>query len=131
MNWLRKTMAGRYGNDQLSTALLVLSILFMLISGFSIKLQVFSFLSYIPLVACIYRTFSKDIDKRRMENYKFSIFISPLYAKFREIIKRLKEAKTHKYFRCPNCKKKLRLPRGKGKICITCSICKKEFIRKT
>lgn len=131
MNWLKKMMAGRYGSDQLSLALLVFSMLLLLISGFSPKLKVLLYISYIPLIFCVLRMFSKDIYKRRMENYKFSMLISPLYSLSRKKINRLKDAKTHKYFNCPSCKLKLRVPKGKGKISITCPKCKIEFIRKT
>ncbi|NLD47210.1 MAG: hypothetical protein GX660_08420 [Clostridiaceae bacterium] len=131
MNWLRRVMAGRYGSDQLSTALLVLSIFFMLISRLSSWLYFASFLSYIPLALAILRTFSKDIYKRRAENYKFMMLLSPLYSKLLRYSRRIKDLKTHKYYRCPNCKQQLRVPKGKGKICITCRSCRTEFIKKT
>ena len=131
MNWLKNIMAGRYGNDQLSMALIFLSFVLIFISGFSTKLRVLSYLSYIPLVLGIFRTFSKDINKRRMENYKFAMLVSPLYSWSRKKISRLQDAKTHKYLDCPNCKQKLRLPKGKGKISITCPKCRTEFIGKT
>lgn len=131
MNWFKKMMAGRYGSDQLSMAMLILSILFIFISGLSTKLKIFSYLSYIPLVLCLIRMFSRDINKRRMENYKFSMLVSPLYSWGRKKIIRLQETKTHKYLICPSCKQTLRVPRGKGKISITCQKCKTEFIIKT
>lgn len=37
----------------------------------------------------------------------------------------------HKYMKCPHCKAQLRLPKGKGKISVTCPVCKKEFVKKT
>ncbi len=131
MEWLKRKMAGRYGSDQLSLALIILSMLLLLISGFLPKLKILLYISYVILAFCIYRTFSKNINKRRMENYKFLMLISPLYSWSRKKIKRLKDAKTYKYFKCPNCKTKLRLPKRKGKIIITCPKCKTEFIRKT
>lgn len=131
MNWLKKIMAGRYGGDQLSMALIFLSIILIFISGFSTKLRVFSYLSYIPLVLSIFRTLSKDINKRRLENYKFAMLVSPIYSWCNKKIHRLQDAKTHKYFDCPNCRQKLRLPKGKGKISITCPNCRTEFIGKT
>jgi hypothetical protein len=130
MNWFKKIMTGRYGNDQLSMALLTLSILLVFISGIA-KLNIVLYLGYVPLILCALRTFSKDINKRRMENYKFSILVSPLYSWFNKKINRLLATKTHKYFNCPNCKLKLRVPKGKGKISITCPKCTTEFIGKT
>ena len=131
MNWLKKIMTGRYGSDQLSIALIFLCAILIFISGFSTKLRAFSYLSYIFLILSIFRTFSKDINKRRLENSKFAILVSPFYSWCNKKIRSLQDAKTHKYFDCPNCKQKLRLPKGKGKISITCTKCKTEFIRRT
>lgn len=130
MNWLKKFMIGRYGGDQLSNVLIVFSIFFILIAQFT-HWSIFVLFSYIILGISIYRMFSKDIKKRRMENYKFSILLSPIYSKFKKFTNRLKDSKTHKYFKCPNCNSNLRLPKSKGKIKIKCPKCNTEFIKKT
>jgi hypothetical protein len=130
MNWLRKFMMGRYGSDQLSTVLIILSVMLTLIAGL-INLPLLASISYIPLGICLFRMLSKDIAKRRMENYKFSILISPAYSWFKKKQKHLKDFKTHKFFRCPKCNADLRLPKGKGKITITCPKCNTDFSRRT
>lgn len=130
MNWLKKLMAGRYGGDQLSMILIILSLLLTFIGQLT-KIQILLLISYIPLGISIYRIFSKDISKRRMENYKFAMFVSPIYAWFKRTENRMKDRKTHRYFKCPNCKSKLRLPKGKGKIMITCPECKTKFSKTT
>lgn len=126
MNWLQRFMMGRYGMDQLSIALLILSFLLTLIAMLA-KLPLLSYLSYVPLCLSIFRTLSRNIWKRRMENYKFSILISPIYSWFKKIQDRAGKAKTHRYFKCPDCKAKLRVPKGKGEIIITCPKCRTEF----
>ena len=130
MGIFKKFMNGRYGVDQFSMVLLVTSILLMIIGRLT-GLSLFIFISYIPLIFSIYRMFSKDIAKRRMENYKFSIFISPIYSKYKKMQRRFKERKTYKYFKCPNCHIELRLPKGKGRIKITCPKCKEKFEGRT
>lgn len=130
MGIFKKFMNGRYGVDQFSMVLLVTSILLMIIGRLT-GLSLFIFISYIPLIFSIYRMFSKDIAKRRMENYKFSIFISPIYSKYKKMQRRFKERKTYKYFKCPNCHTELRLPKGKGRIKITCPKCKEKFEGRT
>ena len=123
-------MQGRAGGDHLSIFLLVLSIVITIIgrtTGFSM-VQAFS---YIPLVFGMYRIFSKDISKRRMENYKFMMKISPLYKRFHKLITRLRVSKNHKLMPCTACKTMLRVPKNKGKIRITCPGCKAQFTRKT
>lgn len=130
MNWLQKFMTGRYGGDQLSLALIVVSVLLTFI-GNAIGFPILSLLGYLPLGWCIFRMLSKNIQKRQMENYRFAMFISPAYTFFKKITFRIKDSKTHKIYQCPQCKAKLRLPKGKGKIQIICTKCKTEFIKKT
>jgi len=130
MNRLRRFMIGRYGSDQLSMALLILSIIITL-AGNLLRMPVISLISYIPLGLCVYRMLSRDINRRRMENYKFAMLMSPVYSWLKKTQKRIMNSKTHKYFKCPNCKATLRVPKGKGKIIITCTRCKTEFIKKT
>ena len=130
MNWLKKFMTGRYGADQLSLALLVLCIILSVIVRI-IGLPLLAIIVYIPLGLCLFRMLSKNINKRRMENYKFHMVFSPVYSRFKKIQKRLAASKTHKFFRCSSCKAELRLPKGKGNIVITCPKCKNEFKAKT
>lgn len=112
MNWLKKLMAGRHGCDQLSMLLLVLSFLLIVAAEFSGRIEI-TYLSLAPLGVCIYRTLSKQIEKRRLENYKFTMLLSPVYSYFNEKRRDFKAFQYYKYFRCPNCKQKLRVPRGK------------------
>jgi hypothetical protein len=130
MNWLKKLMAGRYGYDQLSITLIVLSFLPILIAKLSGWTQL-SYLTYIPLGLCIYRALSKQLQKRRLENYKFMMLLSPAYSYFNEKRRNIKNSQNYKYFKCPNCKQKLRVPRGKGKVVVTCFKCHTEFTKKT
>jgi len=130
MNWFKKFMLGRYGGDQLSMTLLIFSIIATVI-GDLLRMQILVFIGYIPLGISIYRMLSKDIAKRRMENYKFSILISPAYSWLMKSVDRIKGSKTYKYYDCPNCKTKLRVPKGKGKIVITCPKCKTELRKRT
>lgn len=114
----------------MSMYLLVFSIVLTLIGTFT-RTQFIATLSYIPMFFAIYRFFSKDTQKRSMENYKFAIFISPLYSKFKKGQSRYQASKTHKYFKCPECKVSLRVPKGRGKIRVTCPKCKGRFEKKT
>jgi len=106
MNWLRKFMTGRYGGDQLSVFLIVISVLLTLLYHFT-GLSLLALLSYLPLLVAIYRMFSKKTQER------------------------IKASQTHKYFKCTNCKITLRVPKGKGKILVTCPKCKTKVRKKT
>lgn len=130
MKWLNKFMAGRYGGDQLSMVLTFLALILTLLARL-INIPILIYIGYIPLAISIYRIFSKNINKRRMENYKFAIFMSPLYSRFKRTQGRVRDFKTHKYIKCPNCNASLRLPKKKGKIMVTCPKCKEKFEQRT
>ena len=120
-------MMGRNGRDELQTAALWLAVIFMLLSPpitRIIKIPLMDILSSLALLYSIFRFCSKEVYKRREENQKF---IQEL-----EFFKlRLSVRKTHKIYRCKGCGRKIRVPRGKGKIEITCPLCGRKFIRRT
>ena len=130
MNWLRKIMNGRYGVDQLSMALMGISVLFSILSIF-VKSPIINILYMITLVFAFYRIFSKNIAKRYQENNKFLRVWNTTKRKINKVLKRIKDLKYYKYFKCSNCKQTLRVPRGKGKISITCPKCKTIMIKKS
>jgi predicted RNA-binding Zn-ribbon protein involved in translation (DUF1610 family) len=124
--WLRKVMTGRYGVDQLSHALLILSIILMVL-GAIFRVGILNNLAMIVLVLSYFRVFSKNINKRYQENMKFLNWWNPIKSKFYNFKNKIKQSKTHKFFKCPSCNKQLRVPRGKGKIKITCPNCHTKF----
>jgi len=130
MNWLRKFMYGRYGSDQLSMALLILSILLSLVLGI-INKPVLSLVTYIPLIIGCFRVLSKNISHRYQENERFMRYWHPIKNWFYKKKNRLKDMKTHRYYKCSKCSQTLRVPKGKGTIRIHCPICKNEFKKKT
>ena len=119
---LRNFMAGRYGTDRLNMVILcaglVASLLSVWISTAPLNL-IFWALSYGLMIWAIWRTMSRNTYKRYQENRKFLQFFD-----------RLKD-REHRYFDCPKCRQMVRVPRGKGKISITCPRCKEKFVKKT
>jgi hypothetical protein len=125
-------MYGRYGGDNLSRALLVLSFILIIIAGFLPRsLSSLVVIGYIPTVLCVFRILSRNIFKRKQENYKYLKIENSVVIWFKQKLNRAKDSKTHKYFTCPDCKQKLRVPRGQGKISVTCPKCKKSFKAKS
>ncbi len=106
---LMRFMQGRYGSDELNVVLLILSVILTLLSPIA---DIFSGLSMVCICYAIYRIFSRNIYKRRSENAKILPYVSFIKAKFKN--------KGYKLFMCPKCKRTLRVPKGKGRITLSC-----------
>ena len=126
---LRRFMYGRYGNDMLNFALMILGCVVTAILSF-VDVPYLHYIGMIPYILVIYRTLSKNISARQRENAKFLELIQP-WKKF--VIKKSRQLqdKDHRYYACPQCHNTLRVPKGRGKIKISCPHCGKEFIKKT
>lgn len=129
MDRIARFMYGRYGSDQLNIAFIIFSLIISIVMRFT-PVWYLGYLCYIPLGVSIWRMLSRNIEARRKENLMFLKLIWP-FKNWTQGVKRQAQDKTHKYFKCPNCKANLRVPKGRGKIQITCTKCKHEFIKKT
>ena len=119
---LRSFMTGRYGTDRLNMVILCAGMVVSLLSVFSSSATlnlIFFLLSYGLMIWAICRSLSRNTYKRYQENRKFLQFFG-----------RLKD-RQHRYFDCPKCHQMVRVPRGKGKIAITCPRCREKFVKKT
>ena len=128
-NALQRFMYGRYGNDQLNTFLLVsylaLYLLFSL-TGFNLLYWV----ATAAMVFCLFRMLSRNYSRRREENAKFMKVADPVIRWYR-LRRTIRKDKDHTYFKCPNCSQHLRVPKGKGKITVTCRNCGAVFQEKS
>ena len=119
---IQRFMVGRYGTDRLNMTILGIGLAACLISPFfknvSINLLLTA-LSYGLMIWAICRSLSRNTYARYQENRKFLQFFD-----------RLRD-RQHRYYDCPKCHQVVRVPRGKGKIAITCPKCREKFIRKT
>ena len=119
---MQRFMEGRYGNDKLNIAILIAGVVTGLLSsilgGFLLKTILWA-VSYGLMIWAIFRCLSRNTYKRYQENRKYL-----------QLIDRVKD-REHRYYDCPKCRQRVRVPRGKGKISITCPRCKEKFVRKT
>ena len=83
------------------------------------------------LVLNILRMFSKNTAARYKENVAYLKVKNRIVSYFTGIRRRIRESKTHRFYKCPACKTTARVPKGKGKIRITCPKCGNTFIRKS
>lgn len=141
MMWNNRVMAGRHGADQFSIAQLVLYGIFLLLSTI-LRLPILYFLSIAILIWCLWRMFSRNTERRWKENAWFLGWWNPVWRWMRGISARFRSEQEYaamksrdkdvwRYYKCPKCKNKLRVPKGKGKIAITCPVCHTEFTKHT
>ena len=126
---LQRFMSGRTGVDHLN--------LFLIWAGI-----ILNFLSLIPhmgflgtigfacYVYALFRMLSRNKSARYRENYWFVQKTTPAATKIRQALVRFKNRKQYRYFNCPNCKSKLKLPRNVGEVTVTCGNCKHSFRKK-
>ncbi len=128
-NAIQRFMYGRYGNDQFGFFLLGLSVVLSLLASL-FDLGLLNLLAEVAIIYALFRMFSRNTYKRREENAKFMRRFNPFLKWFR-LQQTMRKDKAHRYFKCPNCSQYLRVPRGKGKITVTCRSCKASFQEKS
>ena len=129
-NRLERFMEGRYGYDQFSRFLSFVSLALLIISMF-VKIPIIFYLAVIVIVWTYFRTLSRNVSKRYAENERFLRVIGRITSRFQNRRYYQEQKKIYKYFLCPKCRQKIRVPKGKGKICITCPKCRMEFVRRS
>lgn len=127
--WLQRFMYGRYGYDQLSWFFLILYLVLYLLTLLT-GLDLFYMLGSLGLFYSLFRIFSRNLPKRRGENAKFLQAVGP-FLRWWKLQSAMRKDKDHRYFKCPNCSQQLRVPRGKGKVSVTCRNCGVSFEENT
>ena len=128
-NAIQRFMYGRYGNDQLNLFLMSVYLLLYLVFLLT-RWELLYWASFLLLLVTLVRLLSRNLERRRMENTRFLRSVNPFmsWLRLRRTIHRDKE---HIYFKCPNCGQRLRVPRGRGKITVTCRSCGASFQEKS
>ena len=131
---LAKFMYGRYGTDRLNMFLLIVLIvcaglnLFVRNGYFSIVMS-----SWETLLIVLYhhRMFSRNIQKRYAENQKYLSLENKVKRFFGRTKYIQEQRKDFHIYTCPQCRQKIRIPKGKGKISVRCPKCGAEFVKKS
>ena len=132
--WLGRVMAGRYGTDQLNRFLCVATLVLLVLSLVLGRGGVGSLFWALALACLLWgavRTFSRNLSKRQRENAAYLGLTQNARERFRGARDRFAQRKDYRFFRCPSCRAWLRVPRGKGKLNITCRQCGERFTRST
>ncbi len=132
-NFFSRLLYGRYGSDALGLFLVSAGLVLWLISQFvpiAWLSTVLWAIGYAAMLWSIFRMFSRNYAARRRENDRFTALIEPLMQGFRRTRNQMRD-RDHVYFRCPNCGARLRVPKGKNRISVTCRSCGHVFQKKT
>lgn len=127
---LARFLKGRYGYDNLSSFVMIITFVILFVNLFFRNVIV----SWVVLVLCfitIFRTLSKNYQARYKENQAYMKFAYPIQMRFKRVRTRFASRKQYKYFKCPQCKKTLRIPRGHGTVVVTCPHCGHRFDKKS
>ena len=103
-------------------------------------------LSTAALIFAAIRLLGGNPQRRAQENLKFLTLVTGIQTFFRNLFKKSgsttvhqkkqrksrntptwAELKQYKYFLCPQCTQRLRVPRGKGRLRVTCTRCGNKF----
>ena len=128
-NAIQRFMYGRYGNDQLGFFLIAAYFVLALLSAIT-DFGLFALIGEVGVFFALFRMLSRNVTKRREENAKFLRKANPIIKWFR-LQQSIRKDKDHRYFKCPNCAQYLRVPKGKGKITVTCRSCGASFQEKS
>ena len=132
---LANFMRGRYGFDALYRFLIFSGLLCLVLSSLFRHVPFFYALFYYGslalLIWALYRALSRNTEKRYLENLHYMELQGQAIRHIRIKKEEFHQRKDYKFFVCPNCKTHLRVPRGIGKVNITCSKCGTRFQRKT
>ncbi|MBO6164631.1 MAG: hypothetical protein J6N77_06240 [Lachnospiraceae bacterium] len=126
----RQFMQGRYGSDQLGRFTMGVGAV-SLIAYMFLHWNVLYFLTLFCLIAYYYRALSRNHGRRYEENLKFLQIRNRITGRFRSTKSHLEQMRYYRFYSCPTCHQNIRVPKGHGKISITCPKCRSEFIRKS
>ena len=104
---------------------------FMLFLSMFSRLGIFYWLAIALMIYSTWRMFSKNISARYAENQKYLNYRYQMAVKWDRFKKHLAQRKLYRFYKCPQCRQKVRVPKGRGKICITCPKCRTEFVKKS
>lgn len=134
---IERFMQGRNGPDALSRACSVASIVLLIAAvvtqsaGTRVAGSILWYVALALIIACYWRMLSRNVTQRYRENVKYLNLRDRALGFFRRELRHAGQLRTHRFFRCPRCAQRVRTPRGKGKIRVTCPRCGSAFIRRS
>ena len=132
--WFARMMAGRNGPDHLNRFLSVVFLILSVCSMFVRNARIASALYGLSLGLFFYvmfRMLSRNIYRRQQENGAYLRERYKITSWWNGLRDRWAQRKDYRFYKCPSCRTRLRVPRGKGKLNIVCRKCGTSFQRRT
>lgn len=126
----RSTFAGRYGIDRLTIAIIIAALVLSLIVTFT-GFDLLSVLSFAGLIYAVFRCYSSNIAARTKELEWFDRVTAAPKKQLSLAGKRWRNRKTTAYFTCKTCGTVYSVPKGKGRLRVTCPHCHEQTIHTT
>ena len=119
-------MQGRYGHDKLNLFIWIVAAALWFINFF-VRSPILVIVILLVGALAVFRSLSTNITKRMYENNRFLSVYTVVADFFKRQYMKVRDFKTHRYLRCPNCKAQLRLKKRTGTQHIHCPRCGKDF----
>ena len=123
-------MRGRNGADELGNAVVAVAVVLVILNLF-VRQPVLGVIALIPACYACWRMSSTNVARRRAENRAFVQQAGPFARWLRSPLASLDETRSYKHLTCPSCQQRMRVPRGKGRMRVTCPNCHKKFETKS
>ena len=123
---LEDLMRGRNGADELGIVVLGMALVLLLVSLLAHAWWLAA-IALLPLAYVCWRLSSTNISARESENRAFLSALVDTGAWLRNPPEAIHEMRTYRHLSCPSCHQRVRVPRGKGRIRVTCPTCGDKF----
>lgn len=127
--WLAAFMLGRNGVDHLNKFLFRTAAVIA-----ALNLLLLRQIGSVPFLIAgyaLFRTLSRNLPMRQAEDVLVLEKCRRVKAILSGAVQRAKQRRDYRFFSCPGCRSYLRVPRGKGRIQVTCPRCGHRFDRKS
>lgn len=123
-------MQGRYGMDAFSGFLIGAGLLTAVLNAF-FGSRILTVLSWAFVIFAYSRIFSKNRGRCIAQNLWFYNHTKAVREFVQKERGRMRVRKTHHIYTCKKCGQKIRIPKGKGRIMVTCPKCRNEFPKRS
>ena len=120
---IKKWFQNKYGMDELGSMLSISGMILLVLASY-FKSSILKSLAAAGLIFFVYRFFSSQRWERQEENRQFCKYIK--LWKMRYECK-----KEYRIYLCKRCGRFVRVPKGKGKIQVTCTACGAKMMKRT